>query len=283
VAVTVTHPTRVVYPETGHTKQDVVSHYERVGERLLTHVAGRALTLRRYPKGLSGGGFFQKNVPPHYPASIGRFVVPRRGGETVYPVVDALEHLVFLANQGVIEFHIPTDRVDAPFHPDRLVIDLDPPEGSPELVERAARRVGDLLLRLGLPSLPVATGSKGYHVVAPIRPTVAAHRLAEAGQKLGLLLERREPEVFTNTFRVADRAGKVFVDWMRNQPMATVVAPWSLRARPRPTVACPHTWDGLLAPDAVTLDEVGDRTDPLAAAPPVDAEPFLAALDAEAG
>lgn len=280
MAVVVTHPDRVVFPETGHTKGAVCAYYERMAPRILPHVAGRALTLRRFPRGVGAPGFFQKNVPPHYPPSIERFTVPRRDGETVFPVVREAEHLVFLANQGVIELHVPTDRVDQPFHPDRFVIDLDPPEGAFALVRCAAERVVERLGAWGLPTVLVATGSKGYHVVAPIVRGVESHELAEAGQKIGLLLEQADPDTFTNAFKVAKRGGKVFVDWMRNFPMATVVAPFSLRARARPTVAAPirPAELGAVAPDAFDLDSV-PAADPLAAAPAADPAPFLAAVE----
>ncbi|MBV9946098.1 MAG: hypothetical protein JOZ69_04535, partial [Myxococcales bacterium] len=149
--IQVSNAGRVVFPEVGRTKGDVVAYHERIAARLLPHVAGRPLSIRRYPKGLAAPGFFQKNVPAHYPASIGRFPVQRsaaaskkhakRGAEksdvTVYPVVQDAEHLVYLANQGAIELHVPTSRATAGFRPDRIVVDLDPPEGAVAAVRRA--------------------------------------------------------------------------------------------------------------------------------------------------
>lgn len=274
----VTHADRVVFPDTGHTKGDVVRYYERVAERVFPHVEGRALTIRRYPKGVAAGGFFQKNVPKHYPASIERHAVPRKGGETVYPVLRDIGDLPFLANQGVIELHVPMSRVGEA--PDRLVIDLDPPAGAFPLVRRAARLVGEWFDAHGLPTALVATGSKGYHVVARVSGA-SAEDLAGAGQKLGLLLERQHPDVFTNAFAVADREGKVFVDWMRNWPYATSVAPFSLRARARPTVATPIPWDELDAtdPDAFDLDRAREA-DPVLALPVADSGTFIAAMAA---
>jgi bifunctional non-homologous end joining protein LigD len=300
--VEVSNASRVVFPEVGRTKGDVVAYYERVAPRMLPHVLDRALSIRRYPKGLSGPGFFQKNVPAHFPESIGRFAVPRsaeaskkhprRGSEaaadvTVYPVVREAEHLAYLANQGAIEMHVPTGRVADHFRPDRLVIDLDPPAGAFAAVRRAAHLAREMLAGLGLASVPVATGSKGYHVVAAITPTMDGEALATSAQKLAELLAARHPEELTTAFRTAKRGNRVFVDWLRNNPGATVVAPYSLRARPRASVATPLAWDELdsTAPDAFTLDDavrLVERPDALAelAAKPADPAPFVAAVDA---
>src|SRR5215472_3818344 len=170
---------RVDLPEIGRTKGDVVRYYERIAPRAFVHVEGRMLSIRRYPKGLSGPGFFQKNVPAHYPPEIERYDVPRsheaskkhrddaaRARDvTTYPVLRAADQLPYVANQGAIELHVSTMRVYS-FCPDRLVVDLDPPKGALDLVRRAARVVREALAEWSVPSVPVATGSKGYHVVA---------------------------------------------------------------------------------------------------------------------
>jgi bifunctional non-homologous end joining protein LigD len=298
----VSNAERVVFPEIGRTKGDVVAYYERVAERSLPHVVGRPLSIRRFPKGLAAPGFFQKNVPAHYPESIGRFEVPRsqaaskkhaRKGAapkdvTVYPLVTGPEHLAYLANQGAIELHVPTARAEHLYQPDRIVIDLDPPPGEIALGRRAARIVCDALGELGLESVPIATGSKGYHVVSAIEPTASALELAVAVQKLAALLASRHPDVLTIVFRVAQRGKRVFVDWLRNTPNATVVAPYSLRARPRATVATPLAWTEIetTAPDAFTLDDLDrllDRPDTLAelARRPSDTERFVAEVETE--
>jgi bifunctional non-homologous end joining protein LigD len=298
--VQVSNADRVVFPEVGRTKGDVVAYYERIAPRLLAHVIERPLSIRRYPKGLAAPGFFQKNVPDHYPASIGRFAVPRSAGAskkhprrgaaspdvTVYPIVREAEHLAYLANQGAIELHVPTSRVSGAFRPDRIVIDLDPPEGALAAVRRAAKRVREALDALRLTTVPVATGSKGYHLVAVITPGIDGGTIAVATQKLAALLAADHPEELTTVFRTALRGGRVFVDWMRNNPGATVVAPYSLRARPRASVAAPLHWAEIdaHAPDAFTMDDVDrllDRPDPLAdLARAQDAAAFVSAVDA---
>ncbi|HEY4118538.1 MAG TPA: non-homologous end-joining DNA ligase [Byssovorax sp.] len=298
--VVVSNADRVVFPEIGRTKGEVVAYYERVAELLLPHVVGRPLSLKRYPKGVAGPGFFQKNVPPHYPASIARFPVPRSAAatkarkgkaaeaeETVYPLIETAEHLAYLANQGALELHVTTARAAALHRPDRLVLDLDPPPGATALVRAAAKLARAALADLGLASAVVATGSKGYHVIAPIAAEVDGDTLADAMQKLGALMAAAHPDVLTTRFRIAARGERVFVDWLRNRTMATVVAPYSLRARPRASVATPLAWDELdvTAPDAFSIDDLArllDRPDPLAelSSRPADPRPFVAEVDA---
>lgn len=284
---------RVVFPEVGKTKGDVVAYYERIAKRLLPHVLERPLSLRRHPKGLAGSGFFQKNVPSHYPDSIERLAVPRSAeasneghDETVYPIVRTAEHLAYLANQGTIELHVPTSRSTSLHRPDRIVIDLDPPPDALARVRRAALFVRDAVGELGLRTVPVATGSKGYHLVAPIAPAVDGEALAITMQKLAAILAAAHPDDLTTVFRVAKRGSRVFVDWLRNRAMATVVAPYSLRARPRATVAVPIAWGEIdsVSPDTFTiadLDRLLDRADALddLAKTPADPAPFVAAVD----
>ena len=308
--VQVSNADRVVFPEVHRTKGDVVAYYERIAPRALVHIEGRPLSIKRFPKGLAGPGFFQKNVPSHYPESIGRFEVPRsraaakkhprkaKAGKdatvateepdvTIYPLVGEPEHLAYLANQGAIELHIPTARVPNLSEPDRVVIDLDPPAGAVDLVRRAAHLTRELLEELGLDSVPVATGSKGYHVIAAIAPSVSGGTLALTLQKVAALLAAKHPDKLTTAFRIAQRGQRVFVDWLRNLPGATVVAPYSLRARPRATVATPLAWAELdiRAPDAFSIDDVElllDRPDSLAtrAESPSDGERFVTNVDA---
>ena len=221
---------------------------------------------------------------------------PRKDGKPVadvtnYPLVTLPEHLAYLANQGAIELHVPTSRITSYSNgvgaPDRIVLDLDPPEGETELVRRAALLTRDALSALGLASVAVATGSKGYHVIAPVLPSADGEALFVALHKISALLAHHHPDTMTLAFRVNNRGRKVFVDWLRNAPGSTIVAPYSLRARPRATVAVPLTWEEIAttAPDAFTIDDVArllDRADPLAdaAAAPGDAKAFVDAADA---
>jgi bifunctional non-homologous end joining protein LigD len=306
MTIEVSNADRVVFPEVGRTKGDVVGYYERIAARALPHVLERPLSIRRYPKGLAGPGFFQKNVPAHYPESIARFEIPRskaatkkhkgKSGKeqdvTVYPLVREPDHLAYLANQGAIELHVPTARVPTAqlselHRPDRLVVDLDPPPGAFDLVRRAAQFTRAALAEYGLTAVPVATGSKGYHVVTPIRPALEVETLAEALQQFAALLVAAHPDELTISFRIAQRGNRVFIDWLRNSPVSSVIAPYSLRATARATVATPLSWSELETtnPDAFTIGDVDrllDRPDPLAelAVSPGDAQAFVDGVSA---
>ena len=291
--INVSNAERVVFPAIGRTKGEVVAYYARIAPLMLEHVRARPITMRRFPKGLAAPGFFQKNVPAHYPASIARCDIPRsrdaskKHGEaasdvTVYPVLSDEEHLAYLANQGAIELHVPTTRASDLHHPDRLIIDLDPPEREVALVRRAAAVTRDALAGYGLACVPVATGSKGYHLVAPIVPNVPVETLAESAQMFAALLAAEHSELLTDAFRIALRGRRVFLDWLRNNPVAHGIAPYSLRARERANVAVPLTWEELdhVAPDAFTIADVErlrERDDPLTkrAAAPGDARAFV--------
>jgi bifunctional non-homologous end joining protein LigD len=299
--VEVSNADRVVFPELSKTKGDVVAYYERIALRALPHLIERPLSIRRYPKGLAGAGFFQKNVPAHYPQSIARFAVPRsreaskkhkdsrekQKDVTLYPIVSEPEHLPYLANQGAIELHVPTGRAPHLMYPDKLVIDLDPPAGALALVRRAALIMRERLESYGLPAVPIATGSKGYHVVVALQPTIDAETLALAARKFAELESAENPDVLTTAYRIALRGERVFVDWLRNNPMSSAVAPYSLRATPRASVAVPLAWDELLSSEPAAfgiadVERLLDRPDSLAQlmAAPADASRFVREVSA---
>lgn len=266
--VEVSNADRVVFPDIGVTKGEVVAYYEQVGERMLVHGGGRPLTLERYPKGLAGKGFMQKNAPDHYPNRIGRYEAPKRDGTTTYAVARTADAFAYLANQGTITFHAWTSTVDHPQRPDRMVIDLDPPEGETAMVGEAARVTRHFLDELAVPTIPLATGSKGYHLVAPILPTLPYEQVERFARGSAALLALAAPDLMTVEFRIERRQGRVFVDWLRNRWSSTGVVPWSLRARRGAPAAVPIEWSELAAtrPDRWTIRSAADllsEPDPL--------------------
>ena len=259
---TVSHPERVIYEEAGVTKGDVVAHYERVAPRMLEFAAQRPLTLQRFPRGIGAPGFMQKNVAEHFPDSIGRYRVPKAdGGTTTYPVVDRTDDLAYLANQGTLTFHMWLSRTDAPERPDWLVLDLDPEAGDVAGARHATAGVHDLLAEFGVEAFAVATGSKGFHVWVPIAGKVPYDDAAMVARALAELAAIRDPERLTVEFLKKERRGRVFVDWLRNTPGATVVVPFSLRPTPMASVAVPITWEELNAadPDGWRIGAIDDR------------------------
>jgi bifunctional non-homologous end joining protein LigD len=268
--VHVSNPDRIVFPEDGITKGEVVAYYATHADRLLFHLAGRPLTLEQYPRGLAGDGFMQKHAPDHFPQSIDRIDVPQREGTIRHPGVHDAEGLAYLANQGTLTFHVPTARLPDLWQPDRLVFDLDPAEGDTRGAQAAALAVRDALETFGIPSTPMTTGSKGYHVVTVLEARLDLAVVGRFSQLLSALVVAAAPESFTTEFRIENRRGRVFVDWLRNRPAQTGVAPWSIRARPGAPVAVPITWNQLadVEPNAFRLgdSDVAELPDPLRAA-----------------
>ena len=273
------NPDRVIFPgEAGGsptlTKADLVDYYNRMAAKMLPMMTERPLTLHRFPKGIAGKGFMQKNVAKHFPASIDRYEVPKQeGGTTVYPIVTDAENIPWLANQGTVTFHIWTTKVgpEASGAPDWLVLDLDPAENGTDPdagVHEVAAATREVLDEFGLESHPVATGSKGFHLWVALDETQEAHEIALVNRALAGLVAARNPDVATTEFLKKDRKGRVFVDWLRANRGATVVVPLSLRARPGAPVATPLDWDEVAttAPNRWTMADA----DELVARPGLD-------------
>lgn len=275
----VTHPDRVVFPDAGITKGEVVAYYQLVADRMLPFIAGRALSVERFPQGIGGKGFMQKNAPDHYPEDlVGRHEVPKEGGgTTIYPVVDSAEGVAYFANFGVITFHVPSVLIEDEEHPDWVIWDLDPPPDRVDLVREAAAALRLILEDHGIPTFPLASGSKGYHLRARLEPTLDIEDVAGLARGIAALAEAAHPDLMTVAFRKADRGDRVFVDWLRNSGRSTSVVPWSLRPRPGAPVAAPLSWEELasVAPDGIRLRTVDERlgADPWADQEPVDLAP----------
>ena len=255
---------RVMFPADGITKGELIAYYRDVADLMVPELVGRPLSVVRYTKGIDRGGFFQKHYQKHFPGWLDHVAA---GSKTVvdYPIVDSAAGLVYLANQGSIEFHVWTSRKDALERPDTLVFDLDPPEGRFDLVRRAAGWLHAVLDELGLPAFVKLTGSKGAHVVVPLDDAAAFDEAGELATRIGALLCRRHPDDLTMEFYKKDRRGRLFVDVMRNAIGATVVAPYSLRGRPGAPVSAPITWselgDPALGPDGIRLRDLRARLD----------------------
>lgn len=261
-SIQVSNADRVVYPEAGVTKGEVVAYYRAVGEALLPYLEGRALTVERYPKGLAGGGFMQKNAPDHYPDYIDRFATPKEGGgTTVYPVISTVEAIVYLANQGAITFHVPPVRVDRVDRPDWVIWDLDPSDSGVEKVRRAAHSLRQVLDSLEIPVVVMTSGSRGYHLRARLVRRHDAEAVATMARGVAVLAAEAHPDLFTVEFMKKKRGDRVFIDWLRNAPFSTAVAPWSLRGRANAAAAAPLDWAEVddVAPGAVDLREAVTR------------------------
>ena len=259
----VSNADRVVFPEDGLTKGDIAAYYETVSERLLGFIADRALTVERYPKGIGGEGFMQKNAPEHLTdETIGRHQVSKDGGgTTVYPVVRDREGILAFANLGVITFHAPPSTVEDPGHPDWVIWDLDPPAGRFDLARAAAVALEETLESFGVTTGLMTSGSNGYHLRSKLDGSAKAETVAWLARALGAVSASEHPSLLTLAFKKSEREGKVFVDWLRNAPYSTSVSPWSLRPRSGAPVATPIAWEEIDAidPNSVRMQDAPAR------------------------
>jgi bifunctional non-homologous end joining protein LigD len=241
--IDVSRPDKVLFPETGFTKRDLVDYYRAVWPAIAPHLAGRPTTLVRFPDGVTGPGWFQANCrgPSWLPVAAVR---GERGQLLRYAVFDELDAVVWAANQGTIELHPFLWRVDAPERPTATVFDLDP--GTPAgLVECAAvaLELRDRLVAAGKQPLVKTSGRKGLHVcvVEDGGADFAATKAFARG--LAVELEREAPDRVVATTGKAERRGRVLIDWIQNDGGRSTIAPYSLRALPRPGVSTPLSWD----------------------------------------
>lgn len=264
---------KTFFPEEGLTKGEIVAYYRDVADVMVPHLAGRPLTIQRFPDGIGGGGFYQKDASDHFPDWIRTVEVPRRGegGAVRHVVCDEPATLVYLANQGSLTFHVSPARAGALDVPDVVVVDLDPVEGSDLApVRAAARTLRALLAEVGLNPFLQTTGSKGYHVVAPIRPEHGFDRVRAFARALAEIAAERDPERLTTAVRKERREGRVYVDTARNGYAQTFVSPYSVRPRPGAPIATPLDWGelGRVDPGSYSVRNLrrrlGQKTDPWA-------------------
>jgi bifunctional non-homologous end joining protein LigD len=281
--IEVSNPQKVLFPNEGVTKGEVVAYYLAAADQMLPHVVGRPLTLQRFPSGIDKPGFMQKNAGKGFPAFIERVDLPKQGGTVSYPAITNLDGLLYLANQNTITFHIPCFRTDDLEHPDRLVFDLDPTDGDLDGARFGATAVHTLLSELEVPSWLMTTGSKGFHVVVPLAATVSFDSLGRFALAAAHLVSLRHPERLTTEFLKKERQGRVFVDWLRNGFGATGVSPYSLRPRDGAPIAMPIAWEDLhrTEPSQFKLRADLDRlqADPWHDAAPFDLTTAVAAVD----
>ena len=243
---------KVLYPQVGYTKGEVIDYYTRISPVLLPHLADRPLTRIRYPNGVDGISFFEKNAPAGTPDWVRtvRLPVPgsSRGRETIdFIVVEELATLVWLANLAALELHTPQWRVAAdgsPLNPDLLVIDLDPgPPATLAACYEVALLVRDRLAADGLETSAKTSGRKGMQLTAELSGEETADEISAYVMDVAEELARLRPDLSVARMATQLRPGKVFIDWSQNNAFKTTVAPFSLRAGALPTVSAPLTWD----------------------------------------
>jgi bifunctional non-homologous end joining protein LigD len=252
ITLTLSNLDKVLYPDAGFTKGEVIDYYTRIAPVLLPHISDRPVTFKRYPEGVDGQFFFAKNAPSHTPDWVRTVTLPSPGStknrETInYPLVGELPALVWAANLAALELHVPMWRVTnkgKPQHPDLMVFDLDP--GPPATIvecSQVARHVREVLDEDGLSSYPKTSGSKGMQLYVPLDAKSPWEDVHSYARSLAQRLEQEHPELVVWNMKKELRKGKVLVDWSQNNPAKTTIAVYSLRARTHPTASTPLNWD----------------------------------------
>lgn len=237
---------KVFYPATGFTKGDMIDYYIRVSPAILPHLKDRTITLKRYPNGVEGMFFYEKRCPSHRPAWVKTQSVWSEGNKDQinFCVFNDLPSLVWAANIAVLEMHTYLSRARSVLKPTMIAFDLDP--GAPADIVDCAQVgvwIRDALDRIGLEAFPKTSGSKGLQLYIPLNTSVAYDDTKGFARTLAEMLERQHPDRVTSVMRKDLRKGKVFIDWSQNDDHKTTVSVYSLRAKERPTVSTPVTWD----------------------------------------
>ncbi len=247
--VDVSNLDKVLYPKTGFTKGQVIDYYVRISRYLLPHLKDRPITLKRYPDGVEGFFFYEKQCPPHRPKWIKTADVPKSGGTDIhYCVMNGLPALVWAANIADLELHTFLHKAPAIERPTALAFDLDP--GAPADIVQCCQVglwIRDLFQRLGLQSFPKTSGSKGLQVYVPLNTSVAYEKTKAFAHAVAELLEERQPDAVVSKMLKSLRKGRVLVDWSQNDAHNTTVCAYSLRAKEYPTVSTPVTWEEVQA------------------------------------
>jgi bifunctional non-homologous end joining protein LigD len=237
---------KVLYPATGFTKQQVIDYYVRIAPAMIPHLAGRALTRKRYPNGVDEEFFYEKNAPQHRPEWVKTAPVWSEGNRRTvnYILANDLPTLVWLANLAAIELHPSLALAKDITCPTMMVFDLDP--GPPANIVQCCR-VGmwlrEIFEHFQLQSFPKTSGSKGLQIYVPLNTPTKYESTKTFAHALAQLLEHEHPDMVVSDMKKKMRTGKVFVDWSQNDEHKTTIAVYSLRARERPTVSTPVTWD----------------------------------------
>lgn len=268
--LSVSNLTKVLYPEHGFTKGDVIEYLVRVAPVLLDHVGDRGVTFRRFPNGVDGTSFFEKRCPSHRPEWVEAVDGPGdRGGTIQYCQLSEVAALAWAGNLAALELHAPMARSHDIETPTMTVFDLDPGPGTgmTECAE-VGLWIRDVLDGVGIEAFPKTSGSKGLQVYVPVNTPVTHEQSSAFALAVAQVLEKANPKRIVTTQAKEARKHKVLIDWSQNSRHKTTIAPYSLRARPAPTVSTPVSWDEVTAaadgePLSFEADDVIERLDEL--------------------
>jgi bifunctional non-homologous end joining protein LigD len=266
--IELTHSDKLLFPADAlHprdiTKGELIDYYLRIADTMLPYLRDRPLSMERYPEGIGGERFIQKDVPEYFPPWIERIEVAKKtGGEITQMLCNNPATLVYLANQDCITPHPWLSRKDALDYPDKLVFDLDPP-GEFTPVRQGAGHIHDLLVELGLTAYLMSTGSRGVHIVVPLDRSADFDAVRSFAHKLADTIADRHPDLFTVEPHKDKREGRIFIDIMRNGYGQTSVAPYAVRGRPGAPIAVPWEWSELpnekISPQSYNVHNIWQR------------------------
>jgi bifunctional non-homologous end joining protein LigD len=261
--IAISRPEKVLFPEDGITKGDLIEYYARIAPKMVPHLRDRPLTLERYPNGINTKRFFQKEVSSYFPEWIRRITVKKVGGTVTHVVCNDTATLVYIANQACVTPHIFLSRTDKLNYPDQLVLDLDPQGEDFELVRSTARAFKELLDELELPAFLKTTGSRGLHLVVPLQRREEYDSVRDFARELAAIVVSQAPKERTLEQLKADRGQRVFIDTNRNGYAQLVAPAYAVRARKGAPVSVPLDWNELeqksLRPNGYTIRTVFDR------------------------
>jgi len=243
--INITHPDKILFPQSNITKRQLANYYLAVSETILPYLKNRTITLQRFPDGISQFGFFHKNASDFFPSWLQTVELPKKKGVVHYVVVNKAADILYLVNLNTIAFHVSLSTVPDIYSPDVLVLDLDPDGVEFKDIKWAAKKIKEITDSLGLPLFVKTTGSRGLHLYIPIKDNTHFDEVHDIAKKLANYIATCYPEKLTIQPKKNKRSGKIFIDYIRNSYGQTVVAPYSVRAKEGAPVAAPLNWEEL--------------------------------------
>lgn len=262
--ITLGNRNKIWFPRSKITKGQIIDYYHTMGPIIMSHIKNHIIMLQRLPDGIKGESFYQKNAAPYFPSWIKTIPLKKENGQNVdYIIAKNLATLLYLTNHGTLTFHSWQSRADKLDYPDRMIFDLDPSIEDFTSVRKAALLIKDIFDDLKIPSFAMTTGSRGIHIYTPLKRVHTFDQIADFSLLIAQKLLAENPKMFTLEIRKNKRAGKIFIDTLRNRYGATSVVPYSVRPREKAPVAAPLWWpevkDSRLTSQKFTIKNIIER------------------------
>lgn len=241
--ITVSNEQKIWFPQSKISKGDILAYYQKVAPFSIHQIKNHVLTMQRFPSGIKGESFYQKNAGTYFPSWIKTIPIKKEnGGKVNYVVATSEATLLYLVNQGSLVIHNWLSRYDKLYYPDRMIFDLDPSKNDFNSIRHAALLLKSIFDDMDIPSFAMTTGSRGIHVCVPLKRVHTFDQISDFSYEIAQRMYNENPKQFTLEIRKNKRAGKIFIDTLRNRYSATAVMPYSVRAREKAPVAAPLWW-----------------------------------------